>query len=106
MTIYTEVSITPAHSGFGMFDRGELQIGQQTSFADLSDLLFEIANNSDAVLPLDEAIADEDFKDLGIEDISGNIHNQPSRLFARIDRGELSYFGIEESEVSEDFYTA
>ena len=103
MTIYTEVSITPAHSGFGMFQRGELQISPQTSWADRADLLFEIANNYDAVMPLDEAVADEEFKTLGVEDISGNIYNQPARLFARIDRGELSYFGIEESELSEDF---
>jgi|LakMenEpi03Aug12_release.lakeMendotaPanAssembly.Ray.scaffolds.fasta_scaffold59545_7 hypothetical protein len=104
MKIYTEVYITPHHSGFGMYQTGELQISPQTSWADFGDLTFEIAQNSDAVLELSEALEDPEFQAAGVEDISGRINNQPDTLFARISDGNLNYFGIVESEVADDFY--
>jgi hypothetical protein len=104
MKIYTEVYIRPADSGFGMYQTGELQISPQTSWADFGDLTFEIAQNSDAVLELSEALEDPEFQAAGVEDISGRINNQPDTLFARISDGNLNYFGIVESEVADDFY--
>lgn len=104
MTIYTEVVITPHHSGFGMFERGEVQSSPDNSYAFDSDLLQVAGENSDSVLPIDEAIADADFIALGVQDIRGKIYNQPDQVFARIDRGELSYFGIVANEVPEDFF--
>jgi hypothetical protein len=101
---YTEVIITPHHSGFGMWERGELQIGPETSFAFKGDLLFVIGQNSDKIAPIAEAIEDADFIELGIEDIRGRIYNQPDEVFARISDGELSYFGIEETIVQENFW--
>lgn len=104
MKTYTEVSITPHHSGFGMFQTGELQISPETSWADYSDLKFAIAQNSDAMLELSEALEDPEFQEAGVEDISGHIYNEPDTLFARIHKGTLNYFGIVESEVPDDFY--
>lgn len=104
MKIYTEVAIVPHHAGFGMYQSGEVQSGPETSFAFVSDLLEVVAQNSEEVLPIEDAIAHADFIAAGIEDIRGKIYNQPAKVFARIDRGELSYFGIVESEVADDFF--
>lgn len=104
MKIYTEVTIALHHAGFGMYQRGEVQSGPETSYAFESDLLEIIAQNSEEVLPIEEAITSADFIALGVEDIRGKIYNQPSKVFARIDRGELSYFGIVENEVADDFF--
>lgn len=106
MKIYTEVVISAHHAGFGMFERGELNIGPENSWAYEPDLLAEIANNSELALPIEEAVVDASFIALGVEDIRGKIYNQPSAVFARIDRyGELSYFGIEETEVEDSFFS-
>jgi hypothetical protein len=104
MKIYTEIFIRPHHSGFGMYQVGELQISPQTSWADYSDLRFAIAQNSDAMLELSEALDDPEFQEAGVEDISGRIYDEPNTLFARIYKGELSYFGIVESDVADDYY--
>jgi hypothetical protein len=104
MKIYTEVSILPHHSGFGMFQTGELQVSPQTSWADYGDLRFEICQNSEAMLELSEALDDPEFQEAGVEDISGRIQNQADYLFARINDGTINYFGIVESEVPDNFY--
>ena len=104
MKIYTEVSVRPANSGFGMYQTGELQIGRQASWADFGDLCFEIAQNSEAMGYLNQALDDPEFQEAGVEDISGRIYNQPDHLFARINDGTLNYFGIVESEVPDNFY--
>jgi hypothetical protein len=104
MKIYTEVSIRPSDSGFGMYQVGELQIGPQTSWADYGELKFEIAQNSEAMMELSEALDNPEFQEAGVEDISGRIYNQPDTLFARINDGTLNYFGIMESEVPDNFY--
>jgi hypothetical protein len=104
MKIYTEVSIRPSDSGFGMYQVGELQISQQTSWADFGDLKFAIAQNSESMMELSEALEDPEFQEAGVEDISGRIYNQPDTLFARINDGTLNYFGIVESEVPDNFY--
>jgi len=106
MKIYTAVSIAPHHSGFGMYQTGELQVSPQTSYADFGDLCFEIAQNSDAMGYLSQALEDEEFVNAGVEDISGRIYNEPEKLFAQINDGELHYFGIVETEVANDFFTA
>jgi hypothetical protein len=105
MKIYTEVSIRPHHSGFGMFQTGELQVSPQASWADYGDLRFEICQNSEAMLELSEALDDPEFQEAGVEDISGRIQNQPDHLFARINDGTINYFGIVESEVPDNFYS-
>ena len=105
MKIYTEVNITPASSGFGMYDRGELQVGRETSYADFSDLIQAIAENSDDAMPLEDALNDPDFIEAGIENISGCIYNEPSILYAILNDGELRYIGIEESEVADNFFS-
>ena len=104
MTIYTECTIKPADSGFGMWQRGEKQVGPQTSYADLSDLVM-----AGELIDLDAALADEDFIEAGIEDIRGRIYNEPGRIYAVLDvEGDGSpcvrYFGVEEDEVPEDFF--
>ena len=104
MKVYTEVSIRPTDSGFAMYEAGELQISPQTSWAIFGDLCFEIAQNSEAMGYLTQALEDQEFIDAGVEDIAGRIYNQPDKLFARINDGQLSYFGIVETEVSDDFY--
>jgi hypothetical protein len=104
MNIYTEVTIAPHHAGFGMYQRGEVQSGPETSCAFESDLIGRIAENSDEILSIEEAIVDAGFIAAGVEDIRGKIYNEPSKVFARLDRGDLSYFGIVENEVAEGFF--
>jgi hypothetical protein len=104
MKIYTEVFIHPANSGFGMYQTGELQVSPETSWADYSDLKSAIAQNSDAVLELSEALDDPEFQEAGVEDISGRVYHTPNTLLARIHKGTLNYFGIVESDVADDFY--
>jgi hypothetical protein len=104
MKIYTYVAIYPHHAGFGMYERGEVHCGQETSYAHPSDLLKVVAQNSDYVLAIEEAVSDPDFIAAEVEDVRGKIYNQPPAIFACLDRGELSYFGIVENEVSDDFF--
>lgn len=105
MKIYTEVLIHKHHSGFGMWQAGELQSSPTNSFAYISDLMATIDCESKFVLPLEDALVDPDFIAVGIEDISGKLYNQPNHIFARIDRwNNFSYFGVEESEVPEDYF--
>ena len=104
MTIYTECSIKPAPSGFGMWQRGEKQMGRETSYADLYDLVM-----AGELIDLDAALADEYFIAAGIEDIRGRIYNEPGLIYAVLDeQGDGSpcvrYFGVEEDEVPEDFF--
>ena len=104
MTIYTECTIKPADSGFGMWQRGEKQMGRETSYADLSDLIM-----AGGLIDLDDALADEDFIKAGIEDIRGRIYNEPGLIYAVIgEEGDGSpcvlYYGVEEDEVPEDFF--
>ena len=104
MTIYTEVTIKPADSGFGMWQRGEKTVGPQTSYACLSDLIMD-----GELIDLDAALADEDFIKAGIEDIRGRIYNEPGLIYAVLgEEGDGSpcvrYFGVEEDEVPEDFF--
>ena len=104
MTIYTSCSIKPAPSGFGMWQRGEKQVGPQTSYADLSDLVM-----AGELIDLDDALADEDFIEAGIEDIRGRIYDEPGLIYAVLGKeGDGSpcvrYHGVEEDEVPEDFF--
>ena len=104
MAIYTEFTIRPADSGFGMWQRGEKQGGPQTSYADLSDLVM-----AGELIDLDAALADEDFIEAGIEDIRGRIYNEPGMIYCVLgEEGDGSpcvrYFGVDEDEVPEDFF--
>ena len=104
MTVYTACTIKPADSGFGMWQRGEKQIGPETSYAFLSDLIID-----SEMIDLDDALADEDFIEAGIEDIRGRIYNEPGLIYAVLGKeGDGSpcvrYCGVEEDEVPEDFF--
>jgi hypothetical protein len=104
MTIYTAFTIKPADSGFGMWQRGEKQVSAQNSYAYLSDLIMD-----GELIDLDDALADEDFIEAGIEDIRGRIYNEPGRIYAVLDvEGDGSpcvrYYGVDEDEVPEDFF--
>ena len=104
MKIYTEFTIKPADSGFGMWQRGEKQVSPQNSYADLSDLVM-----AGELIDLDAALADEDFIEAGIEDIRGRIYNEPAYIYCVLgEEGDGSpcvrYFGVEEDEVPEDFF--
>ena len=104
MTIYTEFAIKPADSGFGMWQRGEKQVGPQTSYADLSDLVM-----AGELIDLDDALADEDFIEAGVEDIRGHIYDEPGMIYCVLgEEGDGSpcvlYYGVDEDEVPEDFF--
>ncbi len=104
MTIYTSCSIMPAPSGFGMWQRGEKQMGRETSYADLYDLVM-----AGGLIDLEAALEDPDFIEAGIEDIRGRIYNEPGMIYCVLDEeGDGSpcvrYFGVEEDEVPEDFF--
>ena len=104
MTIYTEFTIKPADSGFGMWQRGEKPIGPETSYADLYDLVM-----AGGLVSLETALEDDDFIAAGIEDIRGRIYNEPAYIYCVIgEEGDGSpcvrYFGVEEDEVPEDFF--
>ena len=103
MIVYTEATITPHHAGFGMYQRGELQVGSETSFAVLSDL-----ERAGDITPLADALRDPEFQAAGIQDIRGLIYNQPQHLYAKLQDGyegkEVSYYGVEATEVDENFF--
>ena len=106
-TVYTSCSITPAPSGFGMWERGEKQVSPQTSYADLNDLLTD--GNGPNLVDLETALGDDDFIEAGIQDIRGRIYNEPADIYCAIwEQGYESpcvlYYGIEEDEVAEDFF--
>ena len=104
MTIYTEVSIKESDSGFGMYQRGELQIGIETSYAFESDLIQAIAENSNSALPIEEALTNDEFIAAGVEDIRGLIYNEPSEIYAILNDERLDYIGIEHTEVADNFF--
>jgi hypothetical protein len=104
MKVYTEFTIKPADSGFGMWQRGEKSVGPQTSYAYLNDLIMD-----GELIDLDDALADEDFIEAGVEDIRGRIYNEPGRIYAVLgEEGDgwpcVRYFGVDEDEVPEDFF--
>ena len=105
MTIYTEVQIKPASSGFGLYERGELQASAENSYAFRDDLIQAVSNSGIDFLPLDQALRCEDFQAAGIADIRGLVQNQPRYIFARLENDSVSYLGIEETEVDADFFT-
>jgi hypothetical protein len=87
-----------------MWQRGEKQVSAQNSYAYLSDLIMD-----GELIDLDDALADEDFIEAGIEDIRGRIYNEPGRIYAVLDvEGDGSpcvrYYGVDEDEVPEDFF--
>lgn len=105
MKVYTLVQIDPHHAGFGMYQRGELQVSPQNSYAYHDDLISECVNNSCTVASIDLALGDSEFIEKGVTDIRGHIYNEPSNIYAVIDDyGSLGYFGVVESDVGEDFY--
>ena len=87
-----------------MWQRGEKQVGAQTSYADLNDLIM-----AGDLIDLETALEDPDFIEAGIQDIRGRIYNETSLIYCAIcEQGYESpcvlYYGIEEDEVEEDFF--
>ena len=107
MKIYTEVSIHAHHAGFGMWQSGERQTSPTCSFAFLSDLLEIAQQENNEVSIISAAITDPIFIALGVEDIRGKIYNEPTYVFAYIDKYDaVYYFGVDESDVSDDFFAS
>lgn len=97
--------ISPHHSGFGMYERGEIQSSPENSWACYQDLVSEISLNSNSFMKIEDALKDSEFIEFGVEDIRGRIYNEPPYVFAAIDDYQnLVYFGIVESEVSDSFF--
>jgi hypothetical protein len=80
------------------------QFTRMNSCWDKDELLDVMHGNSDRLLKIENAIKDPDFIELGVEDIRGCIYNEPSEVYARIERGVLSYIGIAETDVPESFF--
>ena len=104
MKVYSECTIKPADSGFGMWQCGERAVGPETSYACLSDLVAD-----GELIDLETALADEDFITAGIEDIRGRIYNEPAYIYCVLgEEGDGSpcvrYFGVDEDEVPDDFF--
>lgn len=106
-TAYFEITISQAHSGFGMWQLGEQNFSTETAWADDSDLFSEIDFH---FLSPDEALADSDFISAGVEDIRGKIYGgDPERIFAYIQKEpdntqSISYFGIQSTEVPANYW--
>ena len=103
-TAYYETQITPAHSGFGEYQRGEDQYSPQMAWADENDLLKEIDGDFEII---DDALQSERFINAGVEDIRGKIHGgNPEELYAILNEteGYVNYFGIESIEVPDDYW--
>jgi len=85
--MYYEISISPAHGGFGEFQANP---SEGTGWFSSEELLAEIANQIDVELfELPLAVLPE-----GLEDITGRIQNEPSRVFGFIGANGPTYFGI------------
>ena len=86
-----------------MWERGEKQVGKQTSYADLNDLIID-----GEYTDLETALADADFIAAGIQDIRGSIGNEPGMIYCVLGDNYGSpcvrYFGVDEDEVEEDFF--
>lgn len=104
-TRYVEVNITPAASGFGLWDAGDSN-GEKWDDAD--ELLDEIRQTPgiDEVYELGVDELPE-----GVENIRGKINNQPGRVFAcklirqkgsSPDDDLIRYFGIDEIQVDSE----
>lgn len=90
--MYAETTINPCSSGFGMYQTGEYN-GDQ--WENESDLIAEMESNYNLFeLGIDELPE-------GMEDIRGNIHNEPTRVFGFIEdigggENEAFYVGVSE----------
>ena len=87
MSKFFEVTIQPAHGGFGEYQRGEIN-GEGWNVE--SDLLAECG---------EIFILGKDQLPDGVEDIRGRIRNEPNIVFATITSDhDCSYHGIVEIE--------
>jgi len=85
--MYYEISINPAHGGFGEYQAGPTN-GE--GWADSDDLLNQISSNGVDAVELADGVALPE----GVEDIRGCIHDQPQRVFGFIGPNGPHYFGI------------
>lgn len=90
---YKEITIQPAHGGFGEYQAGE---GNGDTWADENDLIDAMR---DGVAPADMYELGSDELPDGCEDIRGRIHNEPARVFAIGDaEAGWRYVGVIEIE--------
>lgn len=88
---YVEVSLVPAHSGFGEWSRHG---SPSEPWDDIDDLLAESEPRRVVRLGSLEAI------DAGVQDIRGLIQEEPTHVYAvQDDAGDWHYFGINEITV-------
>lgn len=99
---YREICISHHHAGFGMYQLGE---ANGEAWAYLSDLEKEMDHNLDCMLPLEEALQDDEFVAAGIEDIRGKIYGgDPTYIYANLSDGAITYYGIEEQAIAKDYW--
>ena len=106
-TAYYEIAIRPHSAGFGVYELGEQNYSPNDAWADLADLEAKMATAPDEILPLVEALHNEDFIDAGVIDIRGRIYGgDPPYLYACLspDGMGIRYTGIETEEVADDFW--
>lgn len=100
ITIYTLCTIN-APSNVGLYKCRLEKPRPEDSYESLSDMLQQCDGHP---LALDEALEDQDFVDVGIENIRGLIYDEPTHLFASLDHDGITYFGVQEYEVPGDFF--
>ena len=91
MKKYQETTIKPASGGFGMYESNQDSSELWDNEYDLEQAMYEGSRNELYELGVDDLPE-------GIEDIRGNIYNQPSRIFGYLQDGTAYYCGIIEIE--------
>lgn len=103
MKVYTLCNIVPASGGFGLWERGEVQVSPGNSYADECQL--EIDGN---LVWIGHAIEDEEFIAAGVVDISGLVINEPEIVYACLTtnagKPTVSYYGMVETIVPSNFF--
>jgi hypothetical protein len=88
--MFTEVTIQPAHSGFGIWKADLADVSYEWEYED--DLIAEIRGPEWDLFELGVDALPE-----GVEDIRGLIQDEPDRVFAIVwdDDGWVQYTGIQ-----------
>ena len=90
MTMYHEITITPATGGFGEYDANICDIGE--GYAEKDDLLAAVREIVGDIYQLGDPDTSAD-----VADIRGRIHCEPTEVWGWDDAaGDTHYFGIAE----------
>lgn len=89
---YSDCIITKHSGGFGMYQTGEYS---DLKWSYESDLIDEIAGG-DLMLPIAEALTNQEFIDLDIRDIRGLVNNEPDSIYCKIEDDKVIYIGVSE----------